>query len=177
MSYEEFISKLDKVNSKIYASLVNGGRHAILVGDVRKQGKYYSIIKDMAWIGDLEVHMIKEQHNTVSGNKKYNGVFIPIAHEHLLIFKKNEIWKVPIKFTQTKVFDVRAFENITWRDLIQGALEYLGGKASLASIYELIQDSKKSRNNKHWKEKVRQTLQINKNFVSEERGIWKLNIA
>lgn len=177
MSYEEFISKLDKVNAKIYSSLVNQGRHAFLVGDVRKKGKYYSIIKDMAWIGDIEVHMIKEQHNTVSGRKQYNGNFIPIAHEHLIIFKKNAVWQVPIKFTQTKVFDLRAFENMTWRDLIQGALEYLGGEANLSTIYEVIEKSKKSQKNKHWKEKVRQTLQIHQNFSAVERGKWKLNIA
>ena len=45
MTYEEFIEKLNMINEKIYHSLVNGGRHAILVGDVRKNGKYYSIIK------------------------------------------------------------------------------------------------------------------------------------
>lgn len=49
MPYEEFIEKLNFVNEKIYYSLINGGRHATLIGDVRKQGKYYSIIKDMTW--------------------------------------------------------------------------------------------------------------------------------
>lgn len=177
MSYEEFISKLDTVNAKIYQSLVNGGRHAFLVGDVRKKGKYYSIIKDMAWLGDMEVHLIKEQHNTVSGRKNYNGKFIPIAHEHLLIFKKNNIWKVPIKFTHTKTFDLRQFENITWRDLIQGCLEWLGGQAELSQIYELIADSKKAKKNPHFKEKVRQTLQIHDNFTAVTRGTWSLSIA
>jgi hypothetical protein len=177
MSYEEFIQKLDTVNAKIYQSLVNGGRHAFLVGDVRKKGNYYSIIKDMAWIGDLEIHMIKAQHNTVSGRKSYNGKFIPIGHEHLLVFKKNQVWQVPIKFTQTKVFDLRQFENMTWRDLIQGALEWLGGEAELSSIYEIILESKKVQNNRHWKEKVRQTLQINDNFNSLNRGKWQLSIA
>lgn len=47
MPYEDFINKLNLVNEKIYHSLIKGGRHAILVGDVRKSGKYYSIIKDM----------------------------------------------------------------------------------------------------------------------------------
>lgn len=177
MSYEEFISKLDKVNSKIYASLINGGRHGFLVGDVRKKGKYYSIIKDMAWLGDLEIHMIKEQHNTVSGRKQYNGTFIPIAHEHLLIFKKNHIWNVPIKFTKTVEFDLRSFENATWRDLIQGALEYLGGESNLTSIYEIISESKKAKKNQHWKEKVRQVLQINNNFEPVQRGTWRLSVA
>ncbi|MFE8703967.1 hypothetical protein ACFYKX_25675 [Cytobacillus sp. FJAT-54145] len=177
MSYEEFISKLNTVNSKIYQALVNGGRHAFLIGDVRKKGKYYSIIKDMAWIGDLEIHLIKTQHQTVSGRKTYNGTFIPIAHEHLLIFQKNQVWQVPVKLTKTSEFDLRVFENMTWRDLIQGALEYLGGESDLNSIYEVISESKKVQKNQHWKEKVRQTLQIHANFHSIDRGKWKLNIA
>jgi len=177
MSYEEFIKKLDKINAKIYSSLVNGGRHAILIGDVCKKGRYYSIIKDMAWLGDLEVHMIKEQHNTKSENKEYKGNIIKIAHEHLLIFKKNQVWGVPIKFTATKTFDLRAFENITWRDLIQGALEYLGGVAELTQIYEVLSDSKKAKKNPHFKEKIRQTLQIHQNFYSIARGKWALAIA
>lgn len=177
MPYEEFIKRLDKVNSKIYQSLVNGGRHAFLVGDIRKKGNYYSVIKDMAWIGDLEVHMVKQQHNTMSGRKQYASNFVAINHEHLLIFKKNAIWNVPVKLTSTKMFNLKAFENMTWRDLIQGALEYLGGESDLSEIYSIIEDSKKARKNKHWKEKVRQTLQIHNNFNSNQRGVWRLEIA
>lgn len=73
MSYQEFITKLDRVNQKIYDSLTIGGRHAFLIGDVRKKGRYYSIIKDMSWFGDLEVHLVKEQFNTFSGRKNYSG--------------------------------------------------------------------------------------------------------
>jgi hypothetical protein len=97
--------------------------------------------------------------------------------EHLIVFKKNSVWTVPIKITQRKVFDLRAFEHMTWRDLIQGALEYLEGEAELSAIYSVIQESKKSKKNKDWKEKVRQTLQIHQNFSSIERGKWKLNIV
>ena len=56
MSYEEFINKLNMVNEKIYHSLILGGRHVTLIGDIRKNGKYYSILKDMKWFGDLESH-------------------------------------------------------------------------------------------------------------------------
>lgn len=175
MSYEEFIAKLDKVNAKIYQSLLNGGRHAFLVGDIRKKGKYYSIIKDMTWFGDLESHIIKAQHNTLSGNKRYaNNNFIPIAHEHLLVFRKNEVWAVELKRTVTKTFDLRQFNNITWRDLIQGALEWLGGQANLQEIYNVIEGSKKTITNNHWKEKIRQTLQLHSNFKPVSRGIWRL---
>jgi|SRR5699024_2097691 len=89
-NYQEFIMKLNLINKKIYNSISNNGRHAILIGDIRRKGNYYSIIKDMAWFGHLESHLIKTQHNTKTQNKKYNNYnFIPIAHEHLLIFKKS----------------------------------------------------------------------------------------
>lgn len=175
MSYEEFIHKLDKVNAKIYQSLLNGGRHAFLVGDVRRKGEYYSIIKDMCWFGDLESHIIKAQHNCLSSSKTYsNKNFIPIVHEHLLVFKKNQVWAVPIKRTVTQNFDLRQFNNITWRDLVQGAVEWLGGKGSLNQIYEVIEGSKKTSSNENWKAKIRQTLQRVDNFVNVERGVWAL---
>lgn len=50
-TYDEFIHKLNLVNEKIYNSLVNGGRHAILVGDYKQKGKMISMQKDMAWFG------------------------------------------------------------------------------------------------------------------------------
>ncbi len=178
MSYEEFIQKLDKVNAKIYQSLLNGGRHAFLVGDVRKKGRYYSIIKDMTWFGDLESHIIKTQHNTESGNKRYaNNNFIPIVHEHLLVFTKNEVWAVQLKRTFTQTFDLRQFKNITWRDLVQGAIEWLGGQARLQEIYNVLEGSYKAEGNRHWKEKIRQTLQLHENFIAVDRGIWKINIS
>lgn len=174
--YEEFVIKLDKVNAKIYQSLLNGGRHAILIGDVRKKGKYYSIIKDMTWFGDLESHVIKVQHNYLTKNKRYaNHNFIPIEHEHLLIFRKNKVWAVTLKRTITQEFDLRQFKNITWRDLIQGAIEWLGGKATLSEIYQVIDGSRKAQANKHWKEKVRQTLQLHDNFKRVARGVWTLS--
>lgn len=177
MSYEEFITKLDQVNAKIYQSLLNGGRHAFLVGDIRRKGAYYSIIKDMTWFGNLEAHIIKTQHNTLSDNKQYsNNSFVPIAHEHLLVFKKNQVWMVQLKRTVTKHFDLRHFKNITWRDLIQGALEWLGGKAELTEIYKVIEGSKRTLKNSHWKDKIRQTLQMHENFSSSSRGVWELKL-
>lgn len=173
-SYEDFIRKLNIVNDKIYKSLTNGGRHATLVGDMRKNGAYYSIIKDMAWFGELEAHIIKTQHNTVSGKKAYNGSFIPIEHEHLLVFRKNQLWKIPIAVTKHVFLDMKKSLQVTWRDLIQAALEEIGGQAQLSSLYAIIGDTEKAKQNKHWKEKVRQILQIHQNFTPVEKGVWKL---
>jgi hypothetical protein len=175
-SYEEFIDKLNLVNGKIYSSLLNGGRHAFLVGDIRKNGKYYSVIKDMAWFGELESHIIKAQHNMMSGNVSYRGRFIPIVHEHLLIFRKDQVWMLPVKVTQTIEKDIRETSLPTWRDLVQGALEMLGGEATLDQIYGVIHHTAKARiaKNNHWMEKVRQTLGRNREFKSISRGQWAL---
>lgn len=165
MPYEEFIHKLNIINEKIYHSLLYGGRHAILVGDIRKQGKYYSIIKDMDWFGDIESHIIKIQYNCVSDNKIYsNNNFIPIRHEHLLIFKKNRVWLFNKKSTNTIQINIMEATNITWRDLIQATLEYLKNKATIDDIYNILVKSKKAENNNHVREKIRQILNNNSNF-------------
>lgn len=176
MPYEEFIEKLNIVNEKIYHSLLYGGRYAMLIGDVRKQGKYYSIIKDMTWYGDLESHIIKIQYNCLSDNKIYNSNnFIPIKHEHLLVFKKNKLWIVNEKVTNTIQINIMEVTNITWRDLIQATIQYLKNKASIDEIYSILVKSKKAENNNHVREKIRQTLNTNPNFQKVENK-WELCI-
>lgn len=176
MPYEEFIEKLNIINEKIYHSLLYGGRHALLIGDVRKQGKYYSIIKDMAWFGDLESHIIKIQYNCMSDNKTYsNNNFIPIKHEHLLVFKKNRIWLFNEKITNTIQINIMEVTNITWRDLIQATIQYLKNKATIDDIYNILVKSKKAKNNNHVREKIRQTLNNNPNFKKVENE-WVLCI-
>ena len=176
MPYEEFIHKLNIVNEKIYHSLLYGGRHAILIGDVRKQRKYYSIIKDMTWIGDLESHIIKAQYNCVSDNKVYyNNNFIPIKHEHLLVFRKNKIWLFNRTYTNTIEINIMQVTNITWRDLIQATLQYLNNEATIDEIYNILVKSKKAENNNHVREKIRQTLNYNSNF-KKVNSKWVLEI-
>lgn len=177
-SYDEFIAKLNLVNAKIYNSLRNGGRHAMLIGDMRRKGKYYSMIKDLAWYGDLDAHVVKMQHNVVSNQRTYaNRNFIPIQHEHLLIFRKNEIWGINLKITKTEKRSLYQSKLITWRDLVQAALEELGGKASLSSIYDIIAGSEKTKANVNWQAKIRQVLQLSNEFVPVERGVWALQVA
>lgn len=87
-NYDEFIQRLNQINLKLFNSLPLNGRLAVLIGDFRKNGVYYSVIKDMNYYGHLEAHLIKIQHNCSSFKKEYKGKFIPIQHEHLLIFRK-----------------------------------------------------------------------------------------
>jgi hypothetical protein len=179
-SYEEFIKKLDLVHAKAYASLRNGGYMAILVGDCRKNGEYFSIQKDMAFIGKLHAHIIKTQHNCFSDNVAYandakpKGGLIRIMHEHLLIFQKDHVWVVPVAITKKVKRDLRDSLKITWRDLLQASLEELGGTATLERLYAALENTAKAKQNPHWKEKIRQTLQINSEFTNVSRGVWKL---
>ena len=177
MNYEEFIQKLNLVNEKIYHSLVNGGRHATLIGDIRKNGKYYSILKDMTWFGELESHIIKIQHNCLSNNKIYsNNSFIAIKHEHILVFKKDKIWLFNFKVTETRKENIMNATNITWRDLIQATIEFFNNKASVDEIYNILIKSKKAKNNNHVREKIRQTLNENANFYKEQE-YWYLKLC
>jgi len=177
-SYEDFIKKLDLINAKIYASLKNGGRHATLIGDVRKNGRYYSIIKDMAYFGELESHIVKVQHNLYkTEQKQYSSKLIRIHHEHLLIFKKDQVWHIPITAVKKAFRDLRDSKLPTWRDLIQAAVEDLGGVATLNQLYSVLENSAKAKQNAHWQAKIRQTLQIYGEFRSIQRGVWGLNLS
>jgi hypothetical protein len=173
MPYDTFIEKLDVINEKIYDSLVKGGRHAFLVGDVRKKGHYYSIIKDMTWYGDLECHLIKEQFNTVSGRKSYGGTFIPIAHEHLLVFKKNEIWQVNIKYTKDFTRTMADMPHATWHDLIYSIVRG-HGVTSLADLYDALAQTAKAKGNTNWQAKARQVVQDERYFERVARGTYQV---
>lgn len=119
----------------------------------------------MTWFGELESHVIKMQYNCMSDSKTYsNNNFIPIVHEHLLVFRKNKIWLFETKITTTVKNNIINATNITWRDLIQATIEYLKNSATIDEIYNILSKSKKAENNHHIREKIRQTLNTNSNF-------------
>ena len=62
-SYDEFIEKLNFVIKKLYMALRKDGRLAVLVGDIRSQGKFYSMQNDMMKIGKYESFIVKAQFN------------------------------------------------------------------------------------------------------------------
>ena len=62
-NYKEFIDKVNFVMKKLFMALRKDGRLAVLVGDIRSQGKFYSIQNDMMKIGDFESFIVKGQFN------------------------------------------------------------------------------------------------------------------
>lgn len=91
---EDFEDKLNKSAEKLFQTVKPGGILAILIGDKRKAGKYYVLMRTLLTnknIGELKALIIKVQHNTTSSRRFYNSnnpFFIPIQHEYLLIYQK-----------------------------------------------------------------------------------------
>lgn len=174
-SYEEFIKKLDIVQAKLLASLRKGGRIAILVGDIKRKGVLYSMQRDMSWFGQPEQVVIKAQHNCWSDNQVYsNNNFIPIKHEYLLIFRRNDCYIIPARVTKTVGVDLRQSEKITWNAVVLAAMEKLGGKATLEQLYKEVEGHKKTQTNSNWKEKIRQVVQTYKDYVRTSKGEYAL---
>lgn len=174
--YDQFIRMLNYCLAKQYASLRAGGRMAILMADVKKNKKLYSMLLDMNKLGTVEQIVIKEQINCMSDKKIYsNENFIRIAHEYCLILRKDSPLILDYMVNRKGTMDIRDSINITWKDLVASTLEALGGKSNLSAIYRKLEGYKKTENNSNWKAKVRQTLQIHpKIFNNIDRGEWGL---
>ena len=89
--YEEFRGLLMACLKRCFDALVPGGRLAVLIGDVRRKGKYTPIIKDILNFpqGEIRSIIIKVQHNCMSDRKAYGRMEdVPIRHEYCLVFKK-----------------------------------------------------------------------------------------
>jgi hypothetical protein len=90
-SYEQFRRLLMVCLKRCYEALEVGGRLAILIGDVRRGGRYTPIVKDVLNLpfGEIRSVIIKVQHNCTSDRKRYGKMEdVPIKHEYCVIFKK-----------------------------------------------------------------------------------------
>ena len=92
-SYETFRVLLRVCLKRCYDALTIGGRLAVLIGDVRRVGKYTATIKDILNFphGEIRSIIIKVQHNCTSDRKRYGKLDdVPIQHEYCVVFKKVE---------------------------------------------------------------------------------------
>jgi hypothetical protein len=77
---------------RFFELLVPGGRLAILIGDLRRRGRYEPLTADVARLdrNHIEGIIVKAQHNVSSNRTHYGGAFVPILHETLTIFRRPE---------------------------------------------------------------------------------------
>ena len=174
-NWEQFVEAMNYAMMKQFASLEKGGRMAVLMGDIKKRGKLYSMLAEIIKPGTLENIIIKAQHNCFSDNTQYSGSFIPIHHEYVMIVRKDTPLLVPVIVAKEIKADIRDMAGATWRDVVAAVLEECTEAVTLTYLYEQIEPHKKAKNNKHWREKIRQTLQINPNYFHHtNRGMWVL---
>lgn len=174
-NYEDFISQLNYCCMKQFTSLEKGGYFYILLGDIKKKRKLYSMLLDIVKPGTIENIVIKLQHNCLSDRSLYlNHNFIRLVHEYVLIIRKDNSLIYDLKLTRNIQNDIRNMESASWKDIVADVLESYNRPVSLSEIYKSMEGYKKVDNHKYYKEKVRQTLQLNKIFKRVEKGVWKI---
>ena len=95
ISLRDFEQRLVQSVERLAETVKPGGVMAILIGDKRRAGSYYVLMRKLLIenekIGQLKSVIIKLQHNTASDRKSYfmNPFLIPIKHEYCLIFQKD----------------------------------------------------------------------------------------
>ena len=176
LPWDEFMYRLNTIVMKYYSAMDSGAYMSMLMGDIRRNKRFYSMILDLVKPGEVQQVIIKKQNNCCSDNRIYsNKNFVPIVHEYILVLRKiiksyflN--YQLPVK----RQLDIRDSVSATWADVLKTVLSKFGRAVSVSEIYPEIEGCKKAQNNRFWKEKVRQTLQINKCFVSDGRDSWRL---
>ena len=172
--WNEFVKWMNYCMMKQFTALEKGGRMFVLVGDMKRKGRLYSMIRDLICPGTMENIIIKAQHNCWSDRQSYSGSFVPIVHEYLLVTRKDAGLIVPVSWGTSREYDTRKFGDQSWRDLVYSVIQENGGEMSLKELYDAVKDSAKAERNQHWQEKVRQTVQNIKHFVRTERGCYAL---
>lgn len=174
VSWEEFVDKMNYCMMKQYAALEKGGRMFVLMGDMKRQGKLYSMLADIVK-PDLEQIIIKTQHNCMSDSKTYaRQNFVPIVHEYLMVCHKQGGLIIPVSLPRKYTMDVRDSLSASWRDILHSVLEDAGREMKLEELYEALRGHRKTDGNPHWMEKIRQTVQNSKYFTRTARGSYAL---
>lgn len=155
----EFKRWFDTCNANLYKLLRKGGRLAILMGDSRYRGQYYSMFKNMDLFGELEQVIIKQQHNCLTDTIQYSGKFIPLEHEYLVILRKKDPYIIPVQHVKFIQRDVRQSEKMTWAAVLSMILEAHGGRMKSTELVEAMEKHPKAKNNNHLADKLRQELQ------------------
>ncbi len=177
MDWEKFNKTMNKIILKFYAAQEAGSRQAWLIGDIRRNGRFYSMLHELCIPGELEQIIVKPQWNVVSEGRSYaNKNFVPIAHEFLVVFKKLAPLLVDFTLPQKYEMDIRDSKKATWRDVVFAIMQYLDGDVHhYTEIRKELEGHKKAENNNNVDAKVRQVLRMNENiFEPMGNGYYRL---
>ena len=172
-----FLGKLEIALMNIYDSLKQDGHFAVLVGDMRRNGEYFSWQADIIslGLGQLKAVLIKAQHNCLSNNTSYSGSFVPIQHEYLLVFMTNrQIISYGQLLLQKEERISRRLAG-TWKEIVYQTLRDLGGTATITETLNAVMKRIDPQGNQHVAAKIRQTLQ-NPLFFRVAQGQYAISL-
>jgi hypothetical protein len=172
MELNQFVEALELSVMNIHDACERGGHYGILMGNLRRAGNYYNLSSLVERIapGKLVDEIIKIQHNCVSDHRDYSGRLIRIAHEKLLVFRRDE--GASLIFLMEAQRRAANMVAITWKAAVRRVLH--GKTLNLDEIYNQMKPFASQRKNNHWQAKVRQVLQDDRFFNRVETGIYTL---
>ena len=177
-NYEDFLQKLNFVIKKLYMALRKDGRLAILVGDIRSDGHFYSMQNDIMKMGDFESFIVKAQYNCVSDNRTYKKPFIPIVTEYLLVYHKKDVLMIPFSRRVSNEVPLDNCDDVTltWHHLIRMTMERMGGKAKLSDLGDMLEKHPKAKKNENYRARIRATIYEHKEqYTNYGDGVYGLN--
>ncbi len=174
MEWPLFMRTLNEIIMKYFSAMDTGARMAILMGDVRRKGHFYSMLADICKPGNLEQIIIKCQHNCVSDGRTYSSKdFVPIVHEYIMVIRKMMPYIINFTLPREYSMDIRdSGKGSTWKDIVASVMRNFNRPASLNEIYAEIENHKKTETNPNWKAKVRQILETSNLFRHVSTGVW-----
>lgn len=158
-----------------------GGHYGILIGDLRRNGRYSSYQADLIARmpkSELASVMIKAQHNCVSDSKDYGKMKnMRIQHEYIILWGKPRTVSSCLGSLAEMAKQQSIGLHSAWKAIVHHALTSLGGVAKLADIYEFVAKHAEAKlaNNANWQAKIRQVLQTFFVPKENERGVWALS--
>lgn len=160
MSWNTFMRTLNGIIMKYYAAMAPGSYMGILMGDVRRNGVFHSMMCDIVKPGIAEQVIIKEQHNCVSNGRSYtNRNFVPIEHEYLYVLKKTlDAFFINYQLPSNFEKDLRDSKSATWKDIVMAALQNTHKEYALEEIYNAVENHERTKQNVHWQDKIRQVM-------------------
>lgn len=172
MDLPQFVESLELAVMNIHDACEKGGHYGILMGNLRRDGNYYNLSSLVERIapGKLVDEIIKMQYNCVSDRRDYSGRLIRIAHEKLLVFRRDKAPSlVFLMETHRRAMNMVA---TTWKAAVRRVLQ--GKTMKLDEIYSSMEPFAQHRQNNHWQAKVRQVLQDERFFNRVETGVYAL---
>ena len=128
-------------------------------------------------IGNFESFIVKGQFNCVSDSRRYNKPFIPVVTEYLLLYQKEDSFVISFSKRIGNTVDIskKDVDVLTWHHLIRSVMEKMGGEAKLSDLYDILAEHPKSKQNEHYKERIRATIYEHKDqYISNGNGLYRL---